>query len=94
MLDRKEALLTQLRTMNDEAEAGMHVGPLGRHTQAFQAAYAKVVLELKQASSSTLCLITSFLAHHLIRILILFCEPQVPCTGPCTTSKLSSCVES
>lgn len=51
MLDRKEALLTQLRTMNDEAEAGIHLDSSGRHTEAFQAAYAKVVLELKQARS-------------------------------------------
>lgn len=54
MLDRKEALLTQLRTMNDEAEAGMHLDSSGRHTEAFQAAYAKVVLELKQARSQHL----------------------------------------
>ena len=51
VLDRKEALLLQLRTMNDEAETGMHVDSSGRHTEAFQAAYAKVVLELKQARS-------------------------------------------
>ncbi|BDA45560.1 probable protein lin-9 homolog at C-terminar half [Coccomyxa sp. Obi] len=50
VLDRKEALLMQLRTMNDEAEAGMHLDSSGRHTEAFQAAYAKVVLELKQVN--------------------------------------------
>ncbi|KAK9904239.1 hypothetical protein WJX75_007439 [Coccomyxa subellipsoidea] len=50
VLDRKEALLLQLRTMNDEAETGMHVDSSGRHTEAFQAAYAKVVLELKQVN--------------------------------------------
>ena len=51
VLDRKEALLMQLRAMNDEAESGMHLDSSGRHTEAFQAAYAKVVLELKQARS-------------------------------------------
>jgi hypothetical protein len=49
VLDRKEALLQQLRTMNDEAEADMHLDSSGRHTEAFQATYAQVVLELKQA---------------------------------------------
>ena len=48
MLDRKEQLLVHLRTMNDEAEAGLHVGAMGRHTEAFQATYAQTVLELKQ----------------------------------------------
>ncbi|EIE20316.1 hypothetical protein COCSUDRAFT_67577 [Coccomyxa subellipsoidea C-169] len=50
VLDRKEALLMQLRTMNDEAETGMHVNSSGRHTEAFQAAYAKVVNEVLEAS--------------------------------------------
>lgn len=48
VLDRKEALLRQLRTMNDEAEADMHLDSSGRHTEAFQAAYAQVVLDLKE----------------------------------------------
>ena len=47
-LDRKEKLLSQLRSMNDEAEK---VGPDGRKGQAsdhFRQAYAQVVLQLKQ----------------------------------------------
>ena len=48
VLDRKEALLMQLRNMNDEAEAGLHLDASGRHTEAFQVQYAQIVLELKQ----------------------------------------------
>lgn len=52
MLDRKEALLMQLRNMNDEAEAGLHLDNSGRHTEGFQLSYAQIVLELKQVSPS------------------------------------------
>ena len=38
----------QLRNMNDEAEAGLHLDATGRHTEAFQVQYAQIVLELKQ----------------------------------------------
>ena len=51
MLDRKEALLMQLRNMNDEAEAGLHLDNTGRHTEAFQVQYAHIVLELKQVGN-------------------------------------------
>lgn len=47
-LDRKERLLTQLRSMNDEAEK---CGPEGRKAQPsdqFRQAYAQVVMQLKQ----------------------------------------------
>ncbi|KAK9820084.1 hypothetical protein WJX72_005985 [[Myrmecia] bisecta] len=47
-LDKKEALLLQLRTMNDEAEAGVHNTPSGERSEAFQQAYAAVVLQIKQ----------------------------------------------
>ena len=46
-LDKKEALLQQLRAMNDEATAGSQVDPVTkRHSDSFQRAYAGVVLEL------------------------------------------------
>ncbi len=48
VLDRKEALLRQLRQMNDEAEAGLHFDSTGRHTESFQTTYAQVVLDLKE----------------------------------------------
>ena len=41
----------QLRNMNDEAEAGLHLDNTGRHTEAFQVQYAQIVLELKQVST-------------------------------------------
>ena len=48
-LDKKEALLQQLRAMNDEAAAGAQVDPVTkRHSETFQHAYAAVVLQLKQ----------------------------------------------
>ncbi|KAK9835338.1 hypothetical protein WJX81_003256 [Elliptochloris bilobata] len=51
VLDRKEELLAGLHRMNDEVEAGLHVDPAtGRHCAAFQASYARVVLELKQVN--------------------------------------------
>ena len=53
VLDRKEALLMQLRNMNDEAEAGLHLDNTGRHTEAFQVQYAQIVLELKQVGKSS-----------------------------------------
>ena len=54
VLDRKEALLMQLRNMNDEAEAGLHLDNTGRHTEVFQVQYAQIVLELKQARQPSL----------------------------------------
>ena len=49
-LDKKEALLVQLRAMNDEAASGRQKDPLtNRHSETFQRAYAAVVLQLKQA---------------------------------------------
>ena len=51
-LDRKERLLTQLRSMNDEAEK---CGPDGRKAQPsdqFRQAYAQVVMQLKQVCPS------------------------------------------
>lgn len=53
-LDRKERLLTQLRSMNDEAEK---CGPDGRKAQAsdqFRSAYAQVVMQLKQVRTALL----------------------------------------
>ena len=45
-MDKKERLLQQLRSMNDEAE---RAGPgSGRPTDDFQRAYADVVMQLKQ----------------------------------------------
>ena len=49
-LDKKEALLVQLRAMNDEAASGRQKDPItNRHSETFQRAYAAVVLQLKQA---------------------------------------------
>ena len=51
-LDRKERLLTQLRSMNDEAEK---CGPDGRKAQTsdqFRQAYAQVVMQLKQVRTA------------------------------------------
>lgn len=51
-LDRKERLLTQLRSMNDEAEK---CGPDGRKAQPsdqFRQAYAQVVMQLKQVRTA------------------------------------------
>ena len=62
-LDKKEALLVQLRAMNDEAAAGVHAvrggaggsggGAAGGAdvSQAFKLAYAKVVLQLRDVSA-------------------------------------------
>ncbi len=94
VLDRKETLLAALHRMNDEVEAGLHVDPAtGRHCAAFQASYARVVLELKQARalSRTRCSIvllrslsslSSLLTHALVSVLKLaracFPESQPP----------------
>lgn len=48
VLDRKEALLAQLRAMNDEASAGLHLDASGAGSPAFVQAYASVVLQLKE----------------------------------------------
>ncbi len=53
-LDKKEALLVQLRNMNDEVAAGMHAAPGGgelgadRHTPGFRRAYAAVVMQVRR----------------------------------------------
>jgi hypothetical protein len=47
-LDKKEALLSQLRGMNDEAAAGVHAGAGRPHPPPFVNAYANVVLQLKE----------------------------------------------
>jgi hypothetical protein len=49
-LDTKEALLSRLRTMNDEVDAGMHKEENGARTAAFQKAYAQVLVDLKLVS--------------------------------------------
>jgi len=50
-LDKKEALLLQLRAMNDEASAGMHAADAsGAAAPEFANAYAGVVLQLKDVS--------------------------------------------
>ena len=53
----------QLRNMNDEAEAGLHLDASGRHTEAFQVQYAQIVLELKQARAPCIHL-ASLQADH------------------------------
>lgn len=48
-LDKKEALLLQLRAMNDEAAAGVHSADAsGAAAPGFVGAYAGVVLQLKE----------------------------------------------
>ena len=48
-LDKKEALLGQLRAMNDEAQKAGRLEPgARRHPEPFQRAYAAVVQQLKQ----------------------------------------------
>lgn len=52
-LDKKEALLVQLRNMNEEAAAGMHSEPDAqprRYTAGFQRAYAAVLMQLKSVN--------------------------------------------
>lgn len=49
-LDKKEALLLQLRGMNDEAAAGVHGGAGATAAPPFVNAYASVVLQLKDVS--------------------------------------------
>ena len=47
-LDKKEALLVQLRNMNEEAAAGMHSegeAPSSDYTPGFQRAYAAVLMQ-------------------------------------------------
>lgn len=54
-LDRKEALLLQLRRMNSEAQRGMHTDKaMGQNSQDFQNSYAIVVGQLKQVGSHTI----------------------------------------
>lgn len=52
-LDKKEALLVQLRQMNDEAQSGLHMDPAtGAPVAAFAQAYAQVVLKLKEINEA------------------------------------------
>ena len=51
-LDKKEALLLHLRSMNDEAAAGMHADAAGRASPQFVNAYSSVVLQLRDVSST------------------------------------------
>lgn len=63
-LDRKERLLRQLRSMNDEAEKA---GPDARKTQpsdTFRQAYADVVMQLKQVLACLCCL------HALLNVCV------------------------
>ncbi|KAL3133301.1 hypothetical protein ABBQ38_007180 [Trebouxia sp. C0009 RCD-2024] len=63
-LDRKERLLTQLRSMNDEAEK---CGPDGRKAQPsdqFRQAYAQVVMQLKQVNEVLEALLQQLQAHN------------------------------
>lgn len=50
LLDKKEALLVQLRVMNDEAERGEHKDAVGGDNPAFVQAYATVILQLKDTN--------------------------------------------
>ena len=63
-LDKKEALVQQLRGMNDEAAAGAHADASGAAAPPFVNAYANVMLQLKDVSrwdfqcvSSSLCML-------------------------------------
>lgn len=78
VLDRKEALLMQLRNMNDEAEAGLHLDNTGRHTEAFQVQYAQIVLELKQVRISSQSALFDR-GHHMA----ILSEPVGERTGLC-----------
>jgi len=49
-LDAKEALLSRLRTMNDEVDAGLHKDETSPLTIAFRKAYAQVVDDLHVVS--------------------------------------------
>jgi len=74
-LDRKERLLSQLRSMNDEAEKA---GPDARKTQpsdTFRQAYADVVMQLKQVFGCLCCL------HALVSVCVL-----LPMWGWCCLS--------
>jgi hypothetical protein len=50
LLDKKEVLVLQLRTMNDEVAGGVHADSAGVQSQAFLQAYAQVVLQLKEVN--------------------------------------------
>lgn len=53
ILDRKEALLAQLRLMNEEAASGLHTdSATGTTSTAFTQAYSKVVLKLKETNDA------------------------------------------
>jgi hypothetical protein len=52
VLDRKEQLLTKLRTMNSTAETGAHVDPnSNRPSEAFQTGYGAVLTSLQAVNS-------------------------------------------
>ena len=64
-LDKKEALLLQLRAMNDEAAAGMHAADAsGAAAPAFVNAYAGVVLQLKDVRAGVLRLACLLRCSH------------------------------
>ena len=52
-LERKEGLMAQVRQMSDEAGSGKHMDAHGGHSDAFQQAYAKAVLELRKVRRMT-----------------------------------------
>ncbi|KAK9868217.1 hypothetical protein WJX84_002502 [Apatococcus fuscideae] len=59
-LERKEALMAQVRQMSDEAGSGKHIDGNGGHSEDFQQAYARAVLELRK--------VNELLEHSLIRM--------------------------
>lgn len=52
-LDTKESLLAQLKRMNDEVDAGMHKEVNGQRPEAFQKAYAQVLVDLQMVCSKS-----------------------------------------
>lgn len=51
-LERKEGLAAQVRQMSEEAGSGKHMDENGGHSETFQQAYAKAVLELRKVDIS------------------------------------------
>ena len=49
-LERKEGLMAQVRQMSEEAGSGKHMDENGGHSDTFQQAYAKAVLELRKVN--------------------------------------------
>ena len=46
--------MAQVRQMSDEAGSGKHIDGNGGHSEDFQQAYARAVLELRKVSSNPL----------------------------------------